>query len=394
MDDRTPEVQVVLFRADVGPRVRALARATAVSEGTTVGSRRAGRIRRSPHSGAGLPPRGQPHCDRIAHLCGDEPERLRHVRQRPKRAVRGHRRRESGDFEHALHVRPVQPAGRRRAAVMSVPRLPRCRSADLPSPCTAPWCGSPTTPTAIPAPSPTRPASSEARPQHVPPHLSCRPSLPSTTIRPDPSNQRLSPCTAQPTIAARQRQLWRNHDPAELALEPRRARRQLTSARPVVQRPVERRSTSPAPDSSPMRRSTSWRNPAVPRSTIRTSAGTTPRSRRPSWPIRPRAAPLPTCLQVTTPSVISGQTYFVTVTTPGGTSAYSAVFTYNPGKPVVAGLAGAVNGGSVTGGNTVTIEGTGFWAAGSSTPLGLLSARLLGGGCTGSPSNTVGVASS
>jgi hypothetical protein len=102
----------------------------------------------------------------------------------------------------------------------------------------------------------------------------------------------------------------------------------------------------------------------------------------------PSSCALPTCLQVTTPSVISGQTYFVTVTTPSGTSAYSAVFTFNPGKPIVAGLAGAVNGGSVTGGNTVTIEGTGFWAAGSSAPALVYFCPTAGGGCTGSTSNT------
>ena len=102
----------------------------------------------------------------------------------------------------------------------------------------------------------------------------------------------------------------------------------------------------------------------------------------------PPSCALPTCLQVTTPSVISSQTYFVTVTNPGGTSAYSAVFTYNPGKPVVAGLAGAVNGGSVTGGNTVTIEGTGFWSAGNSAPALVYFCATSNGACTASPSNT------
>ena len=103
----------------------------------------------------------------------------------------------------------------------------------------------------------------------------------------------------------------------------------------------------------------------------------------------PSTCALPTCLQVTTPSVISGAYYFVTVTTPGGTSAYSAVFQYNPDIPVVAGLAGAVTGGSVTGGNTVTIEGTGFWSAGSSAPaLVYFCPTSGGGGCQPSLSNT------
>ena len=102
----------------------------------------------------------------------------------------------------------------------------------------------------------------------------------------------------------------------------------------------------------------------------------------------PPSCALPTCLQVTTPSVIVGSSYFVTVTTPSGTSAYSAVFTYNAVQPVVAGLSGAVTGGSVTGGNTVTIEGTGFWSSGSSAPL-VYFCPTGGGGCTASPSNTM-----
>jgi hypothetical protein len=102
----------------------------------------------------------------------------------------------------------------------------------------------------------------------------------------------------------------------------------------------------------------------------------------------PSNCAVPTCLQVTTPSVIMGSTYFVTVTTPGGTSAFSAVFTYNPVQPVVAGLSGAVTGGSVTGGNTVTIEGTGFWSASSGSPaLVYFCPETGGGGCTPSPSN-------
>jgi hypothetical protein len=86
--------------------------------------------------------------------------------------------------------------------------------------------------------------------------------------------------------------------------------------------------------------------------------------------------------------VIVGSSYFVTVTTPSGTSAYSAVFTFTPGKPVVAGLSGAVTGGSVTGGNAVTIEGTGFWSAGSLAPALVSFCPTTGGGlCQASPSN-------
>ncbi len=58
------------------------------------------------------------------------------------------------------------------------------------------------------------------------------------------------------------------------------------------------------------------------------------------------------CLQVTSPTVLSGTTYFVTVTTPGGTSAFSAVFSYNTPTvptPTVAGLSGSVTSGSITG---------------------------------------------
>jgi IPT/TIG domain len=104
----------------------------------------------------------------------------------------------------------------------------------------------------------------------------------------------------------------------------------------------------------------------------------------------PPSCALPTCVQVTTPSVINGATYFVTVTTPGGTSAFStsAVFSYSTSKPVVAGLGGAVTGGSVTGGNTVTIEGTGFWSAGSSAPALVSFCPTSGGTCQASPSNS------
>ncbi|MGA2838499.1 MAG: IPT/TIG domain-containing protein [Acidimicrobiales bacterium] len=104
----------------------------------------------------------------------------------------------------------------------------------------------------------------------------------------------------------------------------------------------------------------------------------------------PSSCALPTCIQATTPTVLSGQGYFVTVTTPGGTSAYSAVFTYNPPPtptPVVNGLSGAVTGGSITGGNTVTVQGSNFWAPSSGVPVEVYFCPVAGGSCVASPSN-------
>ena len=57
---------------------------------------------------------------------------------------------------------------------------------------------------------------------------------------------------------------------------------------------------------------------------------------------------LPTCLQVTSPAVTSGTAYFVTVTTPGGTSQtavddsnpFLPIFTYGAVRPTVTALAG------------------------------------------------------
>ena len=82
----------------------------------------------------------------------------------------------------------------------------------------------------------------------------------------------------------------------------------------------------------------------------------------------PPTCALPTCVEAVSPVVLSGASYFVTVTTPAGTSAFSAVFTYNPVTPVVAGLVPPVTGGSVSRGQLVTIEGTGFWAPSSGFP--------------------------
>ena len=107
----------------------------------------------------------------------------------------------------------------------------------------------------------------------------------------------------------------------------------------------------------------------------------------------PASCPLSTCLEAVTPTVVSGSTYFVTVTTPGGTSPYSPaspyvpVFTYQAGTPVVTGLTGAVTGGPVTGGSTVTIQGTGFWGS-STIPAQVFFCPTTGASCSASPSNT------
>lgn len=84
----------------------------------------------------------------------------------------------------------------------------------------------------------------------------------------------------------------------------------------------------------------------------------------------PAGCALPTCIEVTTPSVTGGTAYYVTVTTPGGTSQTAAsdsnsfvpIFTYAPVPPTVSGLVGTVAG-SITGNTTVTVQGTGFWNA-------------------------------
>ncbi len=81
---------------------------------------------------------------------------------------------------------------------------------------------------------------------------------------------------------------------------------------------------------------------------------------------------LPTCIQVTSPPVTIGKAYFVTVTTPGGTSqtaptsSFVPTFTYSPVAPTVTGLVGTTAG-SITGNTLVTIQGTGFWNAPNNT---------------------------
>ncbi len=82
-------------------------------------------------------------------------------------------------------------------------------------------------------------------------------------------------------------------------------------------------------------------------------------------------------LSLTAPAVTSGvpsgafgATYFVTVTTPGGTSQFipAGVLNYSTFTPTVTGISGSQQlggggtpGGSITGGSTVTITGTGFF---------------------------------
>ena len=88
--------------------------------------------------------------------------------------------------------------------------------------------------------------------------------------------------------------------------------------------------------------------------------------------LRPNAGcPVSTCIQVASPAVTVGEAYFVTVTTPGGTSQTAAndytssfvpTFTYSPVAPTVTGLVGTTAG-SITGNTLVTIQGTGFWNA-------------------------------
>ena len=78
-------------------------------------------------------------------------------------------------------------------------------------------------------------------------------------------------------------------------------------------------------------------------------------------------------LTVTAPSVTSGTAYFVTVTGPTGTSAFVATGALSyptPPAPTVTGISGTVQqggggapSGSITGGSTVTISGTGFFNA-------------------------------
>ncbi len=73
-----------------------------------------------------------------------------------------------------------------------------------------------------------------------------------------------------------------------------------------------------------------------------------------------------TAVSVTTPSVTAGTTYFVTVTSPSGTSAYSsnAVFTFTSVVPSVTSL-GSGPTGSTAGGTAITITGNGGFFSGA-----------------------------
>ena len=100
---------------------------------------------------------------------------------------------------------------------------------------------------------------------------------------------------------------------------------------------------------------------------------------------------LPTCIQVTSPVVTSGTAYYVTVTTPGGTSqtttsdfnSYVPTFTYTPATPTVSAIVGT-NAGSITGGTAVLIQGTGFWSDSNSPqfPTQVFFCPTAGGSCT------------
>jgi len=68
----------------------------------------------------------------------------------------------------------------------------------------------------------------------------------------------------------------------------------------------------------------------------------------------------PTSISVVVPAVTVGVTYFVTVTTPSGTSAYGSndIFTFGAVPPTVTSLSPSV--GSIAGGTSMTVTGTGF----------------------------------
>jgi hypothetical protein len=71
-------------------------------------------------------------------------------------------------------------------------------------------------------------------------------------------------------------------------------------------------------------------------------------------------------LSVTAPAVTSGTDYFVTVTTPGGTSAYRLQqddFQYTTVTPGVSQISAGPTSGSITGGGTITLSGSGFYNA-------------------------------
>ena len=80
------------------------------------------------------------------------------------------------------------------------------------------------------------------------------------------------------------------------------------------------------------------------------------------------------------PAMIEGSMYFVTVTTPSGTSAYNAndIFTTTTVVPTVTGLSPAT--GTIAGGDAVTITGTGFFTGATVNFVQELNGTVVTGG--------------
>ena len=95
---------------------------------------------------------------------------------------------------------------------------------------------------------------------------------------------------------------------------------------------------------------------------------------------------LPTCMQVLSPVVTSGTAYFVEVTTPTGTSqtspfsSFVPTFTYAPVAPSLIATIGT-SAGTITGGDTVTVTGKGFWGT-ANNPMQIFFCPTVGGSCT------------
>ncbi len=98
-----------------------------------------------------------------------------------------------------------------------------------------------------------------------------------------------------------------------------------------------------------------------------------------------------TSITVTSPAVTEGSTpygitYFIAVTTPTGTSAYSTnipdVFTYLPQSPTVSLTGLAPNTGSIAGGSSVAITGTGFFSGATVNFIEESSGAVVSGGKT------------
>jgi hypothetical protein len=66
----------------------------------------------------------------------------------------------------------------------------------------------------------------------------------------------------------------------------------------------------------------------------------------------------PTTILASSPAVTVGTTYFVTVSTPSGSSSFGPIFTFAPLTPIVGGLTATA--GPIAGGTGMTITGTGF----------------------------------